>query len=436
MSAALAIPALPLAPPATASRLLAGPAWSAGHEPLPEHRGRLGPRPEGGEWLLRTLRDSGLSGRGGAWFLTWWKWALIAERSQGRSVVVANASEGEPLSAKDQTLMALRPHLILDGAVLAAETVGAREVVVYTARGARTAHHALTRALAERRQARLSEPPIRVLRTAHRYIAGESSAVVRRISGGPAKPQFAPPSPSQRGIGGEPTLVQNVETLAHVALIARRGSAWFRELGTANSPGSALMTLSGNVAIPGVYEVDLASEIAAVLQLAGGTTSIPGGALLGGYFGTWHATDSLSDLPLDTHGLRERHGASLGCGVLAVLPEDGCGIIETARILTYLAGQTAGQCGPCVHGLRAIAATMTRVAASEATAADVERIRQWMRLVEGRGACHHPDGAVGQLESALKVFADHLDAHVDGRRCMIRHGSVFPRPPRSSRRWR
>ncbi len=435
MTAEVMSAAPPVAAPATASRLLAGPAWSADHERLAEHCHRLGLRPEGGEWLLRSLQDSGLGGRGGAWFPTWRKWALVAQRSQGRSVVVANASEGEPLSAKDRTLVELRPHLVLDGAVLAAETVGAREVVVYLSRGARAAHHAIARALGERRDAGVSEPPIRIVRTAHRYIAGESSAVVRRISGGPSKPQFAPPSPSQRGIGGEPTLVQNVETLAHVALIARRGSAWFRELGTVGSPGSTLMTLCGNVGRPGVYEVDLAAEVGGVLQLAG-IRSAGAAALLGGYFGTWLAADTLPHLPLDAAALGEGHGASLGCGVLAVLPEEACGIIEAARIVSYLAAQTAGQCGPCVHGLKAIAATMTRVASAEAVPADIDRVRQWMRLVRGRGVCRHPDGAISQLGSALVVFADHLGAHLDGPGCVKRHNSGFPRPPRSARGWR
>jgi NADH:ubiquinone oxidoreductase subunit F (NADH-binding) len=324
---------------------------------------------------------------------------------------------------------------VLDGAALAADTLGAAEIVVYLSRGSRATHHAVRRALKERRRARLAEPPIRIVETAHRYIAGESSAVVRRISGGPAKPQFTPPHPSEQGVDGRPTLVQNTETLAHVALIARFGSAWFRELGTESSPGSALMTLVGNVRRPGVYEVNLAGRLGAVLEAAGGTASTPRGALLGGYFGSWLSPSSLLNLPLDRQGLKSRYGASFGCGVLAVLPERGCGIVEAARILGYLAAETAGQCGPCVNGLGELSKAMARIAVSQAVPADLTRVQRWSAMVRGRGACHHPDGAVGQLASALEVFSDHLEQHLAGFHCPGQRGAGFPPPPAPPRWW-
>ncbi len=421
---------------AVVSRLLEGPDPAAGYERLDDHRRRIRSCPEGGPWLIGVLQRSGLRGRGGAWFPTWRKWAAVAERPHGRAVVVINASEGEPLSAKDRVLLSLRPHLVFDGAVLAADTLGADEVVLYLARGSRATNHVVWRALRERRRAHLAEPRIRVVHTAHRYVAGEASAVVRRISGGPAKPQFTPPRTFERGVDNLPTLVQNTETLAHVALIARYGSDWFRELGTETSPGSALMTLSGNVSRPGVYEVDLGARLGGVLDAAGGTTSPARGALLGGYFGTWLPARSLRDVPLDAERLRDEHSASLGCGVLAVLPEDACGVTEAARILGYLAAESAGQCGPCVNGLAALSTTMARIAASSAVPTDLDRVRRWAGLIRGRGACHHPDGAVGQLASALTVFADHLDMHLAGVRCRGHLTGGFPPPPARARGWR
>jgi NADH:ubiquinone oxidoreductase subunit F (NADH-binding) len=350
--------------------------------------------------------------------------------------VVINASEGEPLSAKDRTLMSLRPHLVLDGAALAADTLAADEIVLYLSRGADTAERTLQRALKERLRARLPEPPIRIVRTPHRYIAGESSAVVNRVSGGPAKPKFTLQRTAEKGVNDRPTLIQNAETLAHVGMIARYGSDWFRKLGTASSPGSTLMTVCGNVQRPGVYEVDLGARLGGVLAAAGGTVSPAGGALLGGYFGTWLPPTLLQDLPLDVDGLRSAHRASLGCGVLAVLPNGGCGVVEATRILTYLAAETAGQCGPCVNGLAAISETMERVAASEAGPGDLDRVRRWVDMVRGRGACHHPDGAVGQLASALTVFNDHLRAHLNGQRCAGTGVAGFPQPPAPGRGWR
>jgi NADH:ubiquinone oxidoreductase subunit F (NADH-binding) len=434
---AVMTPAAPAATrPAVGVRLMAGPIPSVGMERIDNHQLRLGVRPAGGAWLLDLLQQSGLRGRGGAWFPTSRKWAAVAKSSDGHSVVVINASEGEPLSAKDRTLLTLRPHLVLDGAALAAETLGADDIVLYLSRGSRTTERTVEQALKERGMSGRPEPPIRVVRTAHRYIAGESSAVVNRVSDGLSKPRFSLLRSAEKGIDDHPTLIQNAETLAHVALIARYGSAWFRRLGTESSPGSTLMTLCGNVRRPGVYEVDLGARLGAVLEAAGGTESPSGGALLGGYFGTWFAPTSLADLPLDAERLRIAHSASLGCGVLAVLPQNGCAVVEATRILTYLAAETAGQCGPCVNGLGALSETMERIAASEASFTDIDDVRRWMEMVRGRGAYHHPDGAVGQLLSALTVFNDHLRRHLAGQRCYGMSAAGFPQPPAPGRGWR
>lgn len=415
---------------------MAGPPPASGHERIGDHQHRLGPRPAGGEWFLDVLAQSGLRGRGGAAFPTWRKWAAVAKSSVGDPVVVVNGSEGEPLSAKDRTLLSYRPHLVLDGAALAAEALGATDIVLYLSRGSHSAEETVKEALKERFKAGLPEPRIRIVRTAHRYIAGESSAVVNRVSGGPSKPRFSLQRASDKGVDDRPTLIQNAETMAHVAMIARYGSGWFRQLGTEFSPGSALMTLCGNVRRPGVYEVDMGGELGGVLEAAGGTVSPPAGALLGGYFGTWLPPGALQDLPLDAERLRSVHSASLGCGVLAVLPNSGCGIVEATRILTYLAAETAGQCGPCVNGLESLSGAMQRIAASEPEPKDIDRVRRWMEMVRGRGACHHPDGAVGQLSSALAAFADHLNVHLSGRRCPGLRAAGFPPPPAQGEGWR
>ena len=385
---------------------------------------------------MDVLKKSGLRGRGGAWFPTWRKWAAVADSSDGHAVVVINASEGEPLSAKDRTLISFRPHLVLDGAVLAAETLRADDIVLYLSRGTKETELTLQRAVKERVRAGLAEPPIRIVRTAHRYIAGESSAVVNRASGGPSKPKFTLQRAAEKGVNDHPTLVQNAETLAHAAMIARYGAEWFRKLGTQSSPGSTLMTLCGNVKHPGVYEVDLGARLGGVLEAAGGTVTPAGGALLGGYFGSWLPPNLLQDLPLDVDTLRSAHGASLGCGVLAVLPQGGCAVVEAARIFSYLAAENSGQCGPCVNGLGAIAETMERIAVSNAVPSDLDRVRRWVDMVRGRGACHHPDGAVGMLSSALTVFNDHLSVHVSRQRCYGANVAGFPPPPAPGQGWR
>ena len=415
---------------------MAGPAFDTGCERLEDHEKRLKPRPAGGPWLIDVIARSGLRGRGGAWFPTARKWSAVAAASQGDAVVVINGSEGEPLSSKDRTLLSLRPHLVFDGAALAAESVGATEVVLYLSRESQSTDRAVDRALAERQRAGVHEPPINIVRTAHRYIAGESSAAINRASGGPSKPKFSLQRAAEKGVDDRPTLVQNAETLAHVATIARYGSDWFRKLGTQQSPGSTLLTLCGNVKRPGVYEVDLGARLGAVLDAVGGAVTPPAGALVGGYFGTWVAPSALAGLPLDAERLRAEHGGSLGCGVVAVLPQGACGIVESTRILTYLAAETSGQCGPCVNGLAALSEAMERIAYSAPQPGDLERVQRWIGMVRGRGACHHPDGAVGQLAGALSAFGEHLQVHMSGRRCRGLDVAGFPPPPPPGGRWR
>ena len=421
--------AAPELTPMAAPRLLAGTPLEDGAETYWQHVARLGRRPAGSAALIDEIERSGLRGRGGAWFPTARKWRAVANAARDqRPVVVANASEGEPLAAKDRTLLEHRPHLVIDGALTAAESIGAGEVVIYVSRAARPAQHAVRHALRERHRAGCRELPVRVVETPDRYIAGESSAVVRRVNGGPAKPDFSPPHPSERGVDGRPTLVQNAETLAHVALIARNGHAWFRERGEASAPGTVLVTIAGNVRYAGVYEVNVGTPMPAVLLGAGGAIAQPGAALVGGYFGSWIDAGRLATMRL----IPDEVG--VGCGVIGVLGADACGLCEAATIVEYLAQESAEQCGPCVYGLHAIAGTMRRIAEARADRSDLARLERWMTMVEGRGACRHPDGAINNVITALDVFADDLSLHVSGHACG-RNRPWLPEP-KPHRGWR
>jgi len=415
-----------------APRLLAGPPLELGPEGFSDHRARLGRRPIGGAWLVDVIERSGLRGRGGAWFPTHRKWRAVRRLAdeRGPSVVVVNASEGEPLSHKDRLLVETRPHLVIDGAASIAESVGAGEIVIYLSRPSRDATRSIRRALAERHHHGISEVPVRIAHTQHRYVAGESSAVVRRLSGGPSKPSFSPPHPSERGVLGRPTLIQNAETVAHAALIARYGDAWFRERGTHDAQGTVLVTISGNVARPGVYEVDLGSELVAAVNGAGGVLSVPIGLLIGGYFGAWLDAEHVGRARLAPETI------SLGCGIIGVLGADACGVRDAARIVRYLARESAGQCGPCVYGLRDIAEAMSRLAAGDADLGDLQRIERWSQQVVGRGACHHPDGAIRNVRTALEVFAQDVDSHLTGNACAVGGCPTLPPPPRRRRGWR
>jgi NADH:ubiquinone oxidoreductase subunit F (NADH-binding) len=402
---------------------------------LAEHRARhaVPPparrRPDHG--LIDLVAQAGLRGRGGAGFPTGQKLRAVAG-GRGRRVVVANATEGEPASSKDRALVTGVPHLVLDGAATAAAAVGAERIVVCVDRADPAARAALERAVAER--AREPGVPIEVAAAPARYVAGEETALVQWLNGGPAKPTVVPPRPFERGVDGRPTLIQNVETLAHVAQIAAFGAGWFRQAGTADEPGTTLVTVTGAVSRPSVVEVSAGTRIDRVLTGAGGAAEPLAAVLVGGFYGTWLPAAAALQAPFSRAGLGPL-GASPGAGILIALPAGACGLHETARLLRWFAAESAGQCGPCVFGLADVARTAAAVAAGRATAADADRLERWAGQIEGRGACRHPDGAVRLLRSALRVFAGDLERHLRGTPCRAAGLPPHIRVPATAADW-
>ena len=400
------------------TRLLAGPPLDGKAESLEGHRARLGPLELAarGDDLITALEATGLLGRGGAGFPVGRKWRAMADRGTRHAVIVANGAEGEPASAKDRVLMTHRPHLILDGAILAADAVGADEIVVYVGGEHDSSVEAMRRALDERTPGR--SPRVRLVTAPMGYVAGEASAAVHYIDGADPRPTTTPPRMSERGVGGRPTLVQNVESLAYAALIARFGAAWYREMGRAGCRGTALLTVTGAVDEQGVREVELGTPVGEVVEMAGGSCQGIGAIILGGYFGTWARVEDAWALPLDPAIMRDR-GLSFGCGIVGLLPVGACGVAATAEVMSFMARESAAQCGPCLYGLRAIADAMARVAACAARPADLEDLARWTGLVTGRGACGHPDGAAQLMASALEVFRDDLAVHAEAGHCAL-----------------
>ncbi len=396
--------------------LLAGPAASEGTESRAAHAARLGPIPPESPDLISVIERSNLRGKGGAGFPVAVKWRTVASQQSGPPVVLANGGEGEPLSRKDRVLMERRPHLVIDGALLAAGAVGARDVVLYVGAEHTDAIRAMHRAVSER--SAHERERLRLISAPVRYVSGEETAAVHFVNAGVALPTSLPPRPFERGIDGRPTLVQNVETLAHVALIARFGDVWFRSLGTGGASGTTLVTVGGAVPATVLIEIPQGAPIVEAVNAAGGVTASSSAVLLGGYFGGWVESSNAWGLRMDSEQLRAQ-GYSLGCGVIAVLPSTRCGVVETTRILAYLAHESARQCGPCTFGLRAIAAAAGRVAGLIPTDGDLEHIQRWAGLLPGRGACRHPDGAAGLLASALRVFAEEFSSHGRDRRCSV-----------------
>src|SRR4051812_27013755 len=290
-------------------RVFAGPAAASGPEPFADHVARLGALPprRAAPAPIPILEASGLLGRGGAGFPVGRKWRSVAGQTTGRPVVLVNGAEGEPLSAKDRTLLRLRPHLVIDGALLAADAVGADRIAAYIGREHRAARSAFEAALRERPDLRM---PVDLFDAPATYVAGEETAAVHYVNSSDARPTTTPPRPYERGIGGRPTLVQNVESLAHAALIGRFGAAWYRERGRSETPGTALVTVSGSDH-DGVREIEIGTTLGDLAEETGaghGADELQA-VLLGGYFGGWLATERGWNVPLDPITLRDAGSA-------------------------------------------------------------------------------------------------------------------------------
>lgn len=368
------------------------------------HRRTHGPVPTLGLTDLEALvAGAGVRGRGGAGFPFVRKLRAAAERSGPlrRPVVVVNASEGEPASAKDAALAAAAPHLVLDGAAVAAAALGAREVHVVLPGDRPRARALLGAAIRERTDPRLRW---RTHVADSRFVSGQARAVIELMSGRPGLPVTAWSPEAYAGHRDRPTLLSNAETWAHVGLLALEGLGPVLDQGTADEPGTTLLTVHAPDQAVRVVEVEHGTPLRAVLP----PSAHGGPVLLGGFHGTWASWDTVASSTVSAAALREQ-GISLGAGLVLALGARGCAAETTAEIVGYLAGQSAGRCGPCFNGLPALA----RAAAGlrdglPGARAELERISG---VVAGRGACAHPDGTVRLVASLLRALPDEVEAH-------------------------
>jgi NADH:ubiquinone oxidoreductase subunit F (NADH-binding) len=366
--------------------------------------------------LLDAVERSGLLGRGGAAFPLAVKLRAVRDngvRSNVGTVVVANGEEGEPASIKDRWLVRNRPHLVLDGLRLAAAIVAADRAHVYvsdpeSARSVETA-------LGELDAGALAGVSVAVRTVDPGYIAGEETAAVRALNGGPVKPTDKPPRPFEVGVGGRPTLVSNVETLANLPYIQQHGSAEFRTQGTPQSPGTLLVTVTGADRPPGLYELPHGLPITELLALHGVSTDRVRGALMGGYFAGLLNRDVL-DTTVD-HETFKRLGSGLGCAAISVITGD-CPVAVAASVLAYFDRENAGQCGSCFNGTAAMAAVAGALRDCVATDEDLTRLRRWSVMLRGRGACATLDAATNIAASLLDQFPHAVQHHLDNA-CQI-----------------
>jgi NADH:ubiquinone oxidoreductase subunit F (NADH-binding) len=242
------------------------------------------------------------------------------------------------------------------------------------------------------------------------YIAGEETAAVRALNGGPVKPTDKPPRPFEVGVDGRPTLVSNVETLANLPYIQHHGSSAFREQGTSRSPGTLLVTITGADRPPGLYEVPHGLPITELLALHGVSNDRVRGALMGGYFAGLLNRQVL-DASVD-HETFQRLGSGLGCGAISVITDD-CPVAVAASVLAYFDRENASQCGSCFNGTAAMAAVAGALRDGVATDEDLTRLRRWSVVLRGRGACATLDAATNIAASLLDQFPHPVQHHLD-----------------------
>jgi NADH:ubiquinone oxidoreductase subunit F (NADH-binding) len=386
---------------------------------------RLGP-----EGTLEEITASGLRGRGGGGFLTGAKWSSVQAAGGGRHYVVANGAEGEPATFKDRMLMRRDPYRIIEGASIAALAVGAGEVFVATKRSFAIESAALRRAAVELgRSGLLPDLEVVIVEGPDEYLFGEEKALLEVIEGREPLPRLLPPwqhglfaTAPAGGWEGEvitgrgdsnPTVVNNVETMATAAHVLARGADWFRSMGTPQSPGTILATVVGDVVRPGVFEVELGTPLAELLALAGGPP--PGREWRAALSGVANAVLPVSDfdVPLTYEDLAAR-GSGLGAAGF-VLYDDRTDMLSVARELSrFLAVESCGQCPPCKDGCMQITERLLAIELGSGNDSDLGEVQAWLRRVTDANRCYLGTQEQVVVSSILRRFPEDVAAHLEG----------------------
>lgn len=368
--------------------------------------------------ILTEVLDSGLRGRGGAGFPAGRKWAIAVETKERPTYLVCNAGEDEPGSFKDRLLIEHRPHLVLEGIILAARAIGAEQAFVYLNETYDAARERITQAIREAERAGHLQLKVSVHAAPTVYVAGEDSAAIEVLEGKPPKPRQKPPYPAAAGLFGKPTIVNNVETLANVAPIVRNGAAWFRNYGTETSPGTMLFCLGDEMTNPGAYELPLGTPLRRLYEdLGGGLKNrarlkafLPGGPSCG------FLPAELIDTPLDPDSCKKA-GSTLGCGVMRFYAEGTCMVEETLELARFFARESCGQCPACRMETNMLAAMLERIKEGKGDASLFDQCQKVLDFNRGKGYCALINMPGPPITSAFRLFRSDFEHHLQHGRC-------------------
>ena len=388
------------------------------------------------EGIVAEIRRSGLRGRGGAGFPTGTKWDKVLHHRIKERYFVCNAGEHEPGTFKDRYLLKHYPHQLLEGCLIAAFTVRAKASFIYVNQEYEEERANLEKAIEQARTRGLLgenvlgtglDLEIELFAGQGSYVAGEETAMLESMQGRPAMPRQKPPFyPTDFGLYGKPTLVNNVETLCNVPRILRNGAGWFAQVGTEKCPGTMLFSLSGAVNKPGIYEMPMGAPLRRLIEEFGG--GVPRGRKVkavfpGGPSFAMVTADQL-DLPMDFESLKKA-GTGLGSAGVIVVDDVTCMVAQTLHFSNFFKVESCGQCPPCWMGTINLATLMTKIENGEGTQNDLDSLLQLCGFVKGTGYCTLVTGAAVLVQSALRLFRQEFEEHLTLKRCPYQPGNVL-----------
>jgi NADH-quinone oxidoreductase subunit F len=378
--------------------------------------------------VIDEIKKSGLRGRGGAGFPTGRKWERVATHRIGGRYLVCNAGEHEPGTFKDRHLLRLHPHQLLEGILIASYAVGAQETHLFMNEAFGDAVEQVHMAIGDAAQHGYLgnrilgtdfNCEIKVFLGPDRYVAGEETAMLETMQGRPAVPQHKPPFyPTEFGLYGKPTVVNNVETLSNVPHIILKGADWFTRLGTKTSPGTMLFSLSGDIKRPGVYELPLGTPLRVLVEEYGG--GVKNGRRLKAVYpgGPSHALllPGQMDIPMDFDSLKAV-GSGLGSAGVIVFDDSACMVRKIMEFSHFFEVESCGKCPPCKMGTQYLHQILERIENGEGKPDDLQTLEQLSGFVKGRGDCTVITGAAVCVEGGLKYFRREFESHIEMHRC-------------------
>jgi len=381
------------------------------------------------EDVIKEVVESGLRGRGGAWFPTGFKWDMASKSSGDEKFVICNADEGDPGAYKDRTIMEGNPFKLFEGIVLAGYAIGSHHGIIYLREEYHHTFEFLNTAIEFAKQYGLLGKNIlgsefnfslNIVRGGGSYVCGEETALMDSLEGEVGDPRLRPPFPIEKGLWARPTIVNNVETLSNVPLIIQNGGKWFANIGTEKAKGTKILSVVGNVKHPGLYEVPLGTNLKQVIfEMAGGPfngKSIKA-VQVGSPFGTFIPADKL-DVTLDPESLKKM-GSMIGSGVIVVLDQDTCIVDILHHLLTFFVEESCGKCVPCREGVSRMEELMIEIYNGRATINDLNLLNELGETARDFSLCALGGGAPAPILNGIKDFKKDFEAHIKTGKCLL-----------------